>query len=268
MSLMTVAAGLIGASAVFATQLPAGSITEEIRSESWQVRSRALTMLNNLPPGEKETAFGDAGLQKTISSLLADENERISVSFVTGVGVGREYGEGYSEYYAELLEASLALLPLVYGTDRGGEFLEALVLGSYNPDSSVVTTLAGYGDDVANVAFKMTTAPLIHQRWNAYELLGAVVGQSGKKAQSKSSLSAATRRQAISVLSQALQSDDVTIVRHAIHALGETGSDEALTVLQAELAKPDRPRSGDDLHYRTTRHEELVKAVMRIQAKR
>jgi hypothetical protein len=102
--------------------------------------------------------------------LLETENAVIAGSFKRGIGVSREYGEGYSEYYSRLISFVAR-----NGNLHDPRTLRAVANGAYNPESRIAQMIADTGGkDVLPITSDMLKANYLPSRIQALGVIGRV----------------------------------------------------------------------------------------------
>jgi hypothetical protein len=123
---------------------------------------------------EDPSILADRAVQKTVVALLETENTAIAegVAMRLAGGGSAHRDETYSEYYAQVLGLANRIRKDYRPADGVlvRRLLRALVRGTYNPDSSFVTDLAGEGEAIVPLVLELSRAADGPSKWNAFGL--------------------------------------------------------------------------------------------------
>jgi hypothetical protein len=111
-----------------------------------------------------------SGVSRALVELLDLENNVIAESYRRRVGVSREYGEEYGDYYSKLLQVVFENADL-----QDSRTVRTLGEASYNPDSRFAMALADkVGAKLFDVATDLYYSDMLPRRWNGLSLIGYV----------------------------------------------------------------------------------------------
>jgi len=148
----------------FVAQRALGDLVADLKSGNWVKREAAMTSLAQAPG---YLAMPNVRLE--LRDLLSRETKLIEDLLRQGEGgAAARYGEGFAEYYAELLS-------VVYKTSnlRDPQALKVLAGSSYNPDSPFAQDLSDAGGAVLiPIAMELLKNDLDPRVWNGLGLLG------------------------------------------------------------------------------------------------
>jgi len=116
----------------------------------------------------------DEALQATVVGLLEAENAVVAQNYQTFLQTkATSLDEVYAEYYSRVLGLADRLRKESPPRDAAllARLLNALVMGSYNPDSAFADGLALEGDAIVPIVLAMANSPIGPSRWNAYALM-------------------------------------------------------------------------------------------------
>jgi hypothetical protein len=141
-------------------------LLKQLQSSDFQKREKAFEILSRNP-----AVFRTLATSAALVDLLIRENEEIeSAHGASGgaAGMPEKYGEGYSEYYAQVLGAVDQI-----GDKRNPKVVAALANGSYNGDSEFIKKLAKeHGMEALPVILEMCKSGITPRRMQAQESLG------------------------------------------------------------------------------------------------
>lgn len=218
-----------------------------------------------------QQVLADPQIQGALFDLLQLENALTVRLFQDGRGVSGVYGEGYGEYYAEVLNLAVGVVPLL-NPQQQQLWLRELARGSYNPDSKFAEWLAGYGDLIIDALVEQTrSAEIEPNRSNAYAVLTDMVGFTAFSPQASKpyehSLSFMNRQRALTVVNEGLNHKDRNISREVVWRFKRHPSPEMLILLQnflkTQRGRPGFARRADGPQ---SLEEEVEKAIDQMQA--
>ena len=191
----------------------------EIKSPNPANRARAFEGLMLAPKGAV------ADLPSVLVDLLEEENRFIETAIRESKGmtsVSDRYGEGYSEYYAQLLGMVQKVNDL-----QNSRTLNVLANSSYDADSAFARELAAKcGERILTTILQKAKSDLEINRSGAIQMLGTIATSSSKLSQSMVS---AIRQSVIAGLS-----DKAVVVRQAaVKSTGQIGTSDDLPRLLA-----------------------------------
>jgi hypothetical protein len=222
------------------------SVLAGLQSPDWRQRADAYASLKE----DRERP----DVRDALLVLLDGENELIHKTLVESdgkVGVSEKYGEGYSEYYAQLLGS-------VEQTVDWYEPREVCILaqGSYNTDSEFAATLAVRGGATVAPCLLEMAQGSVSDRWKAVPVLLQLSSVT-------KDLSVDVRQQIRQAMIAALQDPDLRLV--TIEGLGKFGSSDVIAILQDIAGSDQYSRLLRDGTRRYDIREAATKAIQSIQ---
>jgi len=229
--------------------------------------SELLTEIKSPNPTNRARAFEGLMLARTgavadlpsvLVDLLEEENRFIETAIRESKGmtsVSDRYGEGYSEYYAQLLGMVQKVNDL-----QNFRTLNVLANSSYDADSAFARELAAkYGERILTTILQKAKSDLEINRSGAIQMLGTIATSSSKLSQSMVS---AIRQSVIAGLS-----DKAVVVRQAaVKSTGQIGTSDDLPRLLA-ISRSDPASFPQDRgkSYRYPVREAAQKAIENVR---
>jgi hypothetical protein len=182
-------------------------IRKAMASSDWQSRAMAFGKLQS-----NSASLNQETVRSSLTALLETENRFLDSTLENSngdKGVSDTSGEGYSEYYSELIGVVSS-----YATQGDVTALQAVAQGSYNPNSKVANVVVSGGDPAAAAVLAMAGSPLPLKRTQALPVLAQM-------AQPYAGTSEATKDRILEALVASTKPGEVQIVRlEAIRSLG------------------------------------------------
>jgi hypothetical protein len=222
--------GLISLAPEFMAQRALGVLLTDLKSENWTKRADAMAGLSQ---NSGHLAIPTVRLE--LRELLSRETRLIEDLLRQGNGgAAARYGEGFAEYYSELLSA-------VYKTSnlRDPQALMVLAGSSYNPDSPFAQNLSDAGGAaLIPIALELLKHDPDPRVWNGLGLLGRLYEK--RDAHEFSASTAQGLKDAITGKTTATKT---SIRSQAVRILGQIGTRGDLPLLRriAETDSYSRP---------------------------
>jgi hypothetical protein len=142
----------------------------QLKSNNWEDRAKAFYTIHSIDssPDAKE-------IKAALLDLLDRENQLIESTLKESngeKGVSVKYGEGYSEYYSDLLRFVEKQSDL---SDK--RTLSIIVHGGYDPESVFAQKLMNRGEEIVPILMEMHKSDLYGARYNSVMMLGQLVGR-------------------------------------------------------------------------------------------
>ena len=146
-----------------------------LSASSVELRMKAVAELER-KANEDLSVLDDALAQEAVVALLEAGNKAIAewtAASLKTSDTGWTMGEGYSEYYAQVLGLANRIRKDHRPTDTVllARLLRGLVFGMYNPDSEFAKDLAREGRTIVPLVEELSRAADAPSKWNAYGLI-------------------------------------------------------------------------------------------------
>ena len=221
----------------------------KLNSPSVPDRAAAFRSLLNSPE-----VFKAAPVADLIVNLLQRENQLVRSTLLESqgrVGVSQKYGEGYSEYYSQLLDTAARI-----GNKEDPRVLEILARSSYNEDSPFAIKLSrDYGPRISPVILDLARSSFVYDKVQG-------VGMTGTILQYCDTLPPLLRGQLKAVLMAALVDEDVN--GRGIRALAEVGEVRDIELIE-RVRQNDKGAVMPDKSRRYFAREAADRAIAKIK---
>src|SRR5262249_34049213 len=147
-----------------------GDFITQLKSNNWEDRAKAFYSIHSIDssPNAKE-------IKAALLDLLDRENQLLESTLKESngeKGVSVKYGEGYSEYYSDLLRFVEKQSDL---SDKRA--LSIIVHGGYDPESAFAQKLMNRGEEIVPILMEMYKSDLYGEKYNSVMMLGQLVGR-------------------------------------------------------------------------------------------
>lgn len=207
------------------------TITGQQPNTLWIARYRALENLKKQTKGQ----FSEA--QKAqLTSQLQDENRFIHEFNSKNQGeksLDAEYGEGYGEYYSDLLDTVVK-----FADWSNPASLRVLLFSMYDPDSDFVKRLAVHQRTSLSDVQDLSKSHDPFARANAAGLLGHMA--------SDAALPCNAKKQVTDLMVSLADDQDENVKHHVVRALSALGTPQAVSVLERLAASDSVSEKNED----------------------
>ena len=227
------------------------SFSNQLQSPEVPERQKAFGALLRSP----EVLKGPSGSDLVVDLLERETNliESTLLASNSRVGVSQKYGEGYSEYYAQVLDTAVAV-----GNRLNPHVIEVLARASYNSDSGFAIGLAKeYGVQISTVIIELAQSPLSSRRMQAVEMLGTIL-------QECKTLPVPVERRIRLTLLNAISDQGDGVRLQAVITLGEVGELSDIGLLN-QVRQNDKGIVLPDKSRRFFVREAADKAILKIR---
>lgn len=214
-------------------QTPVGDVLANLKSADWEIRGHAFRQIL-----DKVVVVDDDTLKAALTDVMA-----IEIPTMDGIylGTGQDYGEGYAEYLAVLMETLFRLTG-----PQDSRAAQLLAQGAYHDDSVFVRDLARFGESLVSTVVDMSKREVAPKRWNAYGLAGELVKQNRER---RITMSSGSISQLKELLRAAVTLTDFSDKMISVRHLGEAGDISDLPLLQKIAATDTTAGSGGRVQF-------------------